>query len=166
MPQFKNNSGVYYTNALFWERTLDKSTAVYTLKENDHNGYPSLYKGYMDANDPTEYRFALQYLDGWQHWETLCDCSWFKPYLSRWRRELELRTRSEALLRVREVAANTTAKDSLTANRFLLQGGWKEAPTTKRGAPTKQQIKDAAHNIASTDKSLEDDFNRISGVVN
>lgn len=165
MPQFKNNSGVYYTNGLFWERTLDKSTAVYTLKENDHNGYPSLYKAYMAANDPTEYTFATTYLDGWQHWEVLQECSWFRDYIARWRRELDLRTRSEALLRIRDTAGSES-KEAFQANKFLLQGGWKDTPKTRRGAPSKQQIKDEAHKIASTDKALEEDFNRISGSVN
>lgn len=162
--KFKNASGAYLTLNLFYETSLDKSQVVYTLKDRDHAGYPSLYRAYMDANDPTEYSFAVAYLDGWAHWERICRASWFKEYVVAWRRELELRTRSAALLRIREVAGSE-GKEAFQANKYLLNGQWKERDAKRRvGAPSKAEIKDAAHQIATTERTLSDDLERIKGL--
>ena len=38
--------------------------------------------------------------ESWEHWDTLCDQPWFKPYILRWRRELEAKIKSLALERI------------------------------------------------------------------
>ena len=107
--------GTRFLRELFFETTTsDKSNVLYTLKDEDHtyNGitYPSLYKLYMASEDPTEYDFFTQYLDGLEHWERLCASPWFKEYVARWRREHELRLKSRALKRVM-ASAKAPAKD-------------------------------------------------------
>lgn len=164
MSKFKNASGTYLTQALFFETNLDKSSVVYTLKENDHLGYPSLYRLYMETGDPTEYQFAIQHLDGWTHWEKLCRSTFFKPYVTAWRKELELRLRSEAFARIQSTARKG-GKEAFQADKHILAGQWKPQNTSKRGAPTKQDIREAADKIASTDKSIVDDYERITGTV-
>lgn len=168
MSKFKNSIGAYLLNAIFYEQTLsDKSQVVYTLKDRDHCGYPSLYLKYMQADDPTEYTFAVANLDGWDHWERLTECGWFQPYLARWRRELEVRFRARALLRIREVAQDPKAKESYSANKFLVGQGWKEGgPKRRAGQPSKEEIKSEAHRLASISQSLDEDFERITGKVN
>lgn len=163
--KFKNASGAYLTLSMFYETAIDdKSQVIYTLKDRDHAGYPSLYLAYMAANDPTEYSFAIANLDGWSHWERLCRAGWFKPYVSTWRRELELRTRSEALLRIREKAMSED-KEAFQANKYLLNGQWKDKPEKRRaGAPTKQDIREAANDIATTEQTLQSDLSRIKGL--
>jgi hypothetical protein len=159
---FRNETNSRYTKGLFYEQTLsDKSSVVYTLKDHDHQGYPSLYRLYMETNDPTEYRFATEHLDGWEHWEMLCSCTWFQPYVSRWRHELELRMKSEALARIMR-EARTNSKESFTANRYLLEKGW-EPKKSQAGRPTKDQVRQAAHDIASTQDRVSGDFERILG---
>lgn len=139
---FKTDQGVFRLRALFYEETLaDKSTVVYTLKDNDHAGYPSLRRLFLDLGDPTEYYFAQRYLDGWAHWERLCDCDWFRPYIERWRRELELIIRSQALMRIRMIASSP-GKESFMANKFLLSGSWKMHNNTKIA---KDEIKEEAN---------------------
>lgn len=161
MNKFKNDSGTYYTRGLFFETTLaDKSTVVYTLKNQDHEGFPSLYRLYMEAADPTEYRFATSALDGWSHWEALCACSWFKPYLTSWRRELEIKIKSDALLEVLAIA-KTGGKEKLAANRFLIEKGW-EPQKSGKGRPSKDEVNRAAFEIASERAQLDDDFDRIT----
>lgn len=158
--------GYRYTKALFFEKTLaDKSTCVYTLKDDDHTvdgkTYKSLYKLYMDTNDPTEWRFATTYLDGWEHWEILCECSWFKPYIERWRRELELRMKSEALARIMR-EGKTNSKESFQANKYLLEKGWEPKTTQKRGRPSKEEIAQEARTILESTSRIEEDFERLS----
>jgi hypothetical protein len=153
------------TKALFFELALaDKSLCVYTLKDHDHTvegvTYPSLYKLYMSVNDPTEYRFATKHLDGWEHWEALSSCTWFQPYLERWRRELETRMKSEALARIMQ-ESKTTSKESFAASKYLLEKGW-DKPQEKRGRPSKEQIQKQAHEIASSNNVILEDFKRLN----
>lgn len=158
------NTNSRYLKGLFFEQTgADKSTVVYTLKDSDHEGYPSLYRFYMEVNDPTEWKFAQEYLDGWEHWEMLTSCTWFKPYIARWRKELELRMKSEALARIMR-ESKTTSKESFSANRYLLEKGWepKEGPSHRRGRPSKDDIAKAATELASADKRLSDDLERLN----
>jgi hypothetical protein len=159
--RFKSPTGGKYLRALFFETTgVDKSTVLYTLKDQEHLGYPSLYQLYMAANDPTEWRFATQHLDGWEHWEQLTACTWFIPYAARWRRELHLRTASESLARVM-AEAKTNSRDSFTANRYLIERGWEPKGSSKGGRPTKDSIRAAAHQLASESHQIDSDFNRI-----
>lgn len=161
---FRNSTNSRYLKGLFFEQTLaDKSSVVYTLKDQDHLGYPSLYRLYMETNDPTEYKFATEHLDGWEHWEMLCQCTWFQPYVQRWRRELELRMKSEALSRIMR-EAKTNSRDSFTANRYLLEKGWEVKEKNTKGRPSKDQIREAAHEIASTRSRIDEDFERLNSL--
>lgn len=165
---FKNTIGHYLLGALFYEQSMsDKSQVVYTLKDRDHLGYPSLYRLYMETDDPTEYTFATAHLDGWAHWERLTECAWFKPYVASWRRELEVRFRARSLLNIRAVANDTSSKESYQANKFLVGQGWKEGgPQRRAGQPSKEEIKSAAHRIAQTEFQLSEDLERIQGREN
>lgn len=152
------------TKGLFFETTLaDKSSVVYTLKDWDHtaNGvtYPSLYRLYMDLADPTEYRFATTYLDCWDQWESLCACTWFKDIVARWRHHLDLKIRSHSLARIM-AAAKTPSRDSFMANRYLLEKAW-EPKDSKRGRPSKEEIKREATEIVRIEGRLADDFKRL-----
>lgn len=159
---FKGNSGRRYLKGLFFETTLaDKSTVRYTLKERDHEGYPSLKRLYLAEKDPTEYRFASKYLDNYSHWVELCGCSWFKPHLEEWRRELELYIKSHALVNIFDEAEHPEGKNFFNANKYLLERGWIDKEKNTRGRPSKQEIKEAASQLAQDNKQVEEDFNRI-----
>lgn len=135
---------------------------MYTLRDKDYKGYPSLYRLYMEEADITEWRFVQKYLYSWDHWELLCNSSWFKPYIAKWRKELELKLRSEALQKVRAVAANTGHKQTLEANKYLLSGNWMPKAEAKgRGRPSKEEIKEEANRMAVEEKKLQDDLERV-----
>jgi hypothetical protein len=148
----KNASGRRYTKGLFYEMTLeDKSSVSYTLKDRDYTDrrsgktYPSLKRLYMEVADPTEYLFAEQHLDGWDHWLELVECTWFKDYADRWRSELEVKLRAEALRRIK-LEAKSTSKNAFTANKLLLDGGWKDKSqggSKPVGRPSKEAVKAA-----------------------
>jgi hypothetical protein len=159
--KFKNASGRHLLKELFFETALDKANVVYTLKDQDHLGYPSLYRLYMEANDPTEYRFATQHLDGLRHWKALQKCTWFVPFIEAWREELDIRSKSEAVSRIRQVALSG-GKDSLTANKYLAEKGWEKAPTNTKGRPTKDQVNKAAAQIAEDSQRVAEDLLRLT----
>lgn len=158
MNKFRNASNMRLTKALFYETdTGDKSSVLYTLKDVDHKGYPSLYRLYMETDDLLEFTFANIYLDGHDHWEILIRSDWFKPYVDRWRKELELRKKSQALRNVEAIAASGS-KESFQANKFLLS--WNSRPAGK-GRPSKDDIRRAAHEEASTSSRINEDFDRL-----
>jgi hypothetical protein len=165
--RFKGHTGVRLLKALFFETTLeDKSTVVYTLKDRDHTykgiTYPSLFLLYMEEEDLTEYNFATKYLDGWQHWKMLCNCTWFKEYVSLWREELYLKIAARQLNAIKRTAAST-AKESFTCQRFLIEKGW--LPKNTKGRPTNEEIQKEAKAQVLNQRTLEEDMNRI-GLVN
>ena len=160
---FLFHTGHKKLRALFFETTLaDKKDVVYTLKHRDHEGYPSLYRLYMECDDPTEYTFATQYLDGWDHWQTLCDCSWFKPYVEAWRKELEIRTKARALKAIKDLAQDPDSKEHYQASKFLVTNGWVEKTSgRKAGRPSKDEVKKEAQRIAEEQRELEDELSRV-----
>jgi hypothetical protein len=159
---FKNAMGNRLTKGLFYETTSsDKSAVVYTLKDEDHLGFPSLRRLYLEAGDPTEFKFAVSALDGWDHWTDLCESSWFKPYLARWRSELELKIKSAALARIM-TEAKTSSKNSFMANRYLVERAWESRGESKAGRPSKASIREAAHEQASAASRIDKDFERLT----
>jgi hypothetical protein len=156
------NGGRRYLKGLFFEMVLaDKSTVTYTLKDHDHEGYRSLYKLYMAERDPTEYRFATKYLEGWSHWLELCECSWFKPYLERWRSELGIMIQSEALVNIFEEAIAPMGKNVFAANKYLLEKGWIPKDIHTKGRPSKADVKKEAVRLAQEQDRVTEDFERL-----
>lgn len=162
---FRNEQGVRKTMSLFYEKVnADKTSVVYTLKDRDHMGYESLYRLYMECDDPTEYLFAVTYLEGWDHWEILQSAPWFKPYIARWRRELEIKHKALALKRIKDLASDPASKDHAQANKFLVNYGWKDVQTNRRGRPSKDEISKAAKELANQSKETEEELARITGL--
>lgn len=165
-PKFRNGSNGRYLKGLFYEMTsADKSSVSYTLKDWDHTVdgvvYPSLYRLYLEKEDLTEYEFANSYLDGWEHWDILTQCNWFKPYVSRWRKELSLKIKARALNRLKSEAVSSS-KNAFLANRYLIEKGFVDSgEKSGRGRPSKDEVKAAANEIAIVERRLDEDFERL-----
>lgn len=158
--------GKRYLAGLFWEKTLaDKSTCLYTLKEWDHEGFPSLYRLYIECDDPTEYTFAKQYMESWDHWETLCQCNWFKPIVALWRKELDLKTKAKALAAIKATANDPNSKESYQANKFLATYSDNQTKRKGAGRPSKSEVQTAAKEMARETTALNDDLARVTGTV-
>jgi hypothetical protein len=158
MISFKNKNGVLYTKALFLEMSYeDPSSAIYTLKNEDHEhkgtNYLSLYRLYMREADPTEWRVAENYFDGWEHWEQIAKAAWMKPFVESWRKQLNLRLRSEALNRIIS-ESKTNSKDSIAAAKYVLEKKWEEKTGPGRGRPTKEAIRQEAAYLRSQDEDF------------
>jgi len=167
--KFKNSMGAHLVKSIFFEYDFDqeKSSAVYTLKDYDHevNGviYPSLRRLYVSMADPTEYLFASEYLDGWAHWKKLSSAAFFQDHLKEWREELDVKLRAASLLKIRETAA-ANQKESFQAQKFLVTGGWKSPDEKEKvGRPTKEKIKQEADRLFSERSVHDDDFERMFG---
>ncbi len=164
--KYTNSMGRNLLRALFYETTEgDKSLVVYTLKRRDHLGYPSLYRLYLETRDPTEYRFATQYLNGWSHWQELVKANWFQPYLEEWRTELEVLIRSDALANIMATADNPDSQRHYDANKYVLEALGKPLDARKRGRPTKDTTREEIINQALSKREIDEDARRL-GIVN
>lgn len=163
--RFRASNGVRLTKALFLEMSPNDEHTCYTLKDYDYKGFPSLYRLYMETNDLTEWEFATTFLEGWEHWEILCECPWFKPYVARWRKELYLRETSQALRRIKNDAADPESKNHFQANKILMDKTWEEKiPESKRrsaGRPTKEEVQGALKEAREEEERLQRDYERI-----
>lgn len=135
MNPYKNSSNQHFLNALFYEMVgEDKSSCLYTLKDEDHKGFKSLKKLFLSESDVSEYRFARKYLDSYIHWKKLLSCSWFEEHILAWREELRTKLSSLYLSQIEEIAAKG-GKEGLAANRYLLERLEKPTGAIKRGRP-------------------------------
>lgn len=169
--RFKNDRGLYMTRSLFFEVAPDSSGAIYTLKDHDHtvNGrtLPSLYALYMAEEDPTEYLFATKHLDSFKHWEMLCEATFFKNHVERWRRELDLKMTADNIQRIK-VLASTNNRSSLEAQKYIAEKKWlvKEPASRTRGRPSKAEIEKNLALHMENSSQIEEDFNRLRLVSN
>lgn len=154
--------GKWRTRSLFDDAQAytSKLPPFYTLKDHDTE-YPSLKRLYLAEGDLTEYSFANKYLGGWDHWQFLLQSEWFIPHAQKWRTELELKLTSEALVRIRE-EAEADGRNAFAANKFLVsQGISKKAEPSRRGRPSKDEIKRAAAEQAFSEQSITEDLKRL-----
>jgi hypothetical protein len=154
---------VRYTRKLFFEQCYDSpEAALYTLKNRDHEGYISLYHRYMETEDPTEITFANTYFEDYEHWQLIVAAPWFKPYIERWRKELALRIRAKAFLRIRDIAQDETDRATFAANKFLIDGSWMSKEEVKSvGRPSKEAIRKEAELLFENDASMKADLERL-----
>lgn len=169
-PSFKNASGQLYTKRLFFEQAYDvndKTPCIYTLKDEDFTlddkTYVSLYPHYLRMEDLTEYRFATTFFESYEHFSLLCNCSWFKPHIERWRKELRLKIRQNAIENIRAVARDEGSKNFFEANKMILSGMLEEKKGTSRGRPSKDEVSESVKEMAREDYSISKDYDRLIG---
>ena len=169
--RFKNDRGLLKTRSLFYEYAPDSSIAIFTLKDHDHEVeegrvLPSLYLLYMLEEDPTEYLFATKHLDSWSHWEQLCESTFFKPYIARWRKELDLFMTAKAIQSIKTLAASKE-RGALEAEKYIAEKKWLQpAQKPTRGRPSKAELNRIANEHIQTSSQIEEDFNRLRLVSN
>lgn len=118
-----------------------------------------LYEDYLRIADPTEYRFAVRCIGSWSQWEALLQEEPLKTDIVRWRRELEVKLRSEALQRIMDVASNEGTRDSLQANRYLLEANY--GNKDKVGRPSTKAIEQKAKELVAHNEQVKADFQRV-----
>ena len=161
---YKNTSGAHYLKALFYEvaRDEDKQYVLYTLKPYDIelNGkvIVSISKKYIELNDPTEYTLATNYFDSWVHWKKIRECNWFKPIYDEMKEELEVKIRSDALVKLRNSMKDP--KNTVQVGKYLLDKGWVDK-TDMRGRPNKDKIKHEAEKLMKEKDDISEDYSRI-----
>lgn len=154
----KASQGKWLLKGMFFEMCPPHKREEYcsfTLKEDDHEGYVSMKKLYLQYNDPTEYQFAIEVLGNYSHWKLLSNCDWFKPYVESWRDEMEAKLTSEA---VRQIALASMEEKGFQAAKWLAEKGYKEKQV---GAKSKAAKAKEAKINQMVDEDLEKDAVRL-----
>lgn len=186
-PPYKDAMGRWRTVSLFFEtfedewfdtdkdgvRKIDKYTPIFTLREFDlqlnesspfYERYedrkiPSLRRLYLEANDPTESRFALEVIKSTFHWKHLCGVEWFKPYLDEWRITLAEKLRAVGIDAIVRIAEGSDPKLGLQAGKWLADGG--HTQRRGKGRPSERAVQVEVQREAAIEKIFEDDAKRL-----
>ena len=146
----------------------DYNNCLFVLSDHlETEGLPSLHRLFMEMEDPTEYLFATEYFENYEHWLMVTEVPAVREVLPEWRKELELRLKAKALLAIKNVANNDLDKNQYLANKFLIEKNWapsssKENTKNTRGRPSKDDIKRAAYEIAQSTTDIDEDYKRIT----
>ena len=159
---FRDTRNRYLTKSLFVETRTDVCDPIFTLESKvDYDGLVSVYRLYMEADDPTEYVVAKRMLGDVQHWRALCEREFFIPYLEQWRDELQAKIKAESVEAIRRVA-NATSNGTVPAAKWVAEQDFlnlgKVGP--KRGRPPKEKL---LGGISASD--LEEDAARIKDTL-
>ena len=156
-PTFKSTNGIYYTKQLFYETAdVEREFVLYTLKDQDHEGHPSLRRLYMEIADETEFKVADTLFAGWPHWKKLLQCQWFLEYLNEWREELRVKQASSSLSALLQKAAQGDSK----VNQYLLDRKLREEKAGV-GRPTRAKIKQEAALMIQDKEDIKEDLKRL-----
>lgn len=152
-----DSMGKPITQSLFLEIGYG-DTALYTLKEQDHEHkgtlYPSLKRLFLEMEDPTEYEFATTYLLGWKHWLRLNENKAIRVHIDEWRAELEVKLRCKGVKSMMLAAKS----GNYQAAKYLADKGWE---TRGAGRPTKAQIEHELQVATKVDNEFKADVVRL-----
>lgn len=149
----------HLTKALF----VEYGGGPFSLRKKDHGtDYYSLYRLYLDKNDPTEYEFALSVLGDWEHWEILCRAPFMQEYLDKWRAELEVRSISNLYERLKNDALDESSKSSASSAKYLIDK-FEKKEKKPVGRPPQNRPREEMPSIHT---SFKEDFERINKKVN
>lgn len=167
--KLRNTNGVRVTRGLFLEEALAPHSILYTLKDHEDQGFPSLYLLYLEStlSDPTEYSFASKYFWDWEHWVLVTKATWFKGYVSVWREEVAARQEAIYVQRMEALAAKG-GKEAFVATKYLLERLRKPAGAFPVGRPhkgsTRAEIERTASLEALEAHQVETDLKRLKGL--
>lgn len=155
------------TKGLFYELTLPEDRKVmgtsWTLKEDDLHAdgmvYKSMKKLYIAMEDVTEYDFAMASLGSYKHWERVTESPIIRPHIEQWRKELNLKLKARAMKSIIK-SATEDEKLSFQAMKYLADNEYLDKKT-KRGRPSKDEVKAELRREVESSKNFRDDAERI-----
>lgn len=162
-PPYKSDSGMWYTEAIFFDRMATKPQSVWVIKPvftffDKKKDFICGQETFMEVADPTGYKWAIQYLGDYNHWVRLMKTSWFPEVVEIWKENLATKLRSEALWKVREIASGDSAQ-ALPAAKYLAEEGWQ--PKATKGRPSKEMVDKELKQLTQAAQAHDDDAVRI-----
>ena len=165
---YKDKMNRFFTVGLFADALTcpDRESAPFTLLA-DKPGKVSVRRTFVEMNDPTGYKWAMKYLDSYQHWENLMKLDWFKEAYNVWMRELHAKMRSDAILKIQHIANDEETSDSqrLAASKYLAERPYEQADLNKaekkRGRPSKAEVRGELKKAVKMDAETAAEFERV-----
>lgn len=146
IPNSTGKRGRQYAKALFEDGTYD-------LQE--------FHDTFLELEDPTEYKAALQLVGTWQEWQRLKrDWPTFKSHINEWKEELDVKLKSKAVEQINKLAFD---KKNYQANKWLAEEGFHKR--TGAGRPSKADRERASRELAEQAAETKADKARILKLV-
>lgn len=166
-PPYKGLSGAFLTRTLFKDMhikfpDLTEYEAIFSL-DDDIPGLINCRKTFIALRDPTGYKWAMKYLNSYEHFEKLLQADWFESAYQGWLRELKTLLKSEAVERISQIAQEASPQ-ALMANKYLATADWEKA-AHGRGKPSKAELKGELRKQVRILEQEQDDAKRI-GLAN
>lgn len=146
-PPYKGTNNSWLTASIFWSR---QDSALYANQFRGNETIFSLYsdkpdhincrKTFVSLEDPTGYKWALEYLGDWEHWQALMKCKWFAKAYEAWCEELTIKLKAEAMGIIASEMRNGDSKSRIPAARYLADDAFNKISPRKAGAPTKTEV--------------------------
>ena len=159
-PPYRGLGGHWLTANLFQERWVDlrESEQVYqpVFSLMGREGFIDARATFVALEDPTGYKWAIQYLGSWKHYEKLMSTSWFPPFVEEWVREIKTKLRSEAIVKIRAIAGSRE-QGALAAAKYLATLDY----DSQRGSPSKAEVKGEVKRQAALLTQEDEDAVRI-----
>lgn len=154
---FRDKNGQWLTRALFLETRSANFEPMFTLKDDDFEGYPSLKKIYMAYSHVPgcEYDFANEHLGGWVHWCKVAG-SQIGPHVAQWREELTIKLKADAMKNIILSSLGDGAV-ALQAAKYIDSSGY----NMKRGRPSKLEKEAKLKQDTAINKEIEEDLKRL-----
>jgi hypothetical protein len=154
------------TRALFYEFRNPALEPTYTVHFQDRRVGDKLYKSmrlvYINTCDPTEWTFVQQVCHGdWEYWNQLqraLNNYILKPKkdsVERWRKEMEVKMRSDALLAI-YADSRAGGMSAISSARWLAEGRYKLKQTTAKVREDVIPTPDTAVSAKDADVYAED----------
>lgn len=156
---YKDVCGRYRTVSLFSEFPTEGYSPIYTLSYQS-SSLPSLPQLYLSISDPTEYEFAQAAFGSWEQWEKICGNKLLSTYIEKWRAELAVKLKSEALIKLK---ANAEKGDT-GALKYLANEEYKKQKAV-RGRPSKEEVEGEKKRMARESGDIESHYDRMLKVV-
>lgn len=153
-----DQKGRFRSYSLFVEYEVEGYNPLWTIKEREFKGYPSLKLIYMSYEHVPgfEYEFAVNIFGSWNHWQFLTTESGLRKVFAEWKEELEIRNQAAALRAVLKCTKDPSAA-GVNAAKYIAEKGY----SVKRGRPSKEEVAKKLAIDSAVAKELEDDFERI-----
>ena len=161
---YKAPTGQWLLKALFHEPSvrLPVDERVYNpvfSLDNDIKGLINARATYVELMDPTGFKWAMQYLNSWEHYERLLGCSWFLAEVEAWNREIKMTLQMRAIEKIREIAKGDSPQ-AYQAAKYLATADW-EKGLHKAGRPSREVIKGELAQAIRQASQTEEDAARI-----
>ncbi len=165
-PPYKSSLNQWYTKSLFYEVHMGMAHEVRTVEKPPFTlnivkpGYICARTTFVELGDPTGYQWAMRYLGDWTHWQKLMQCKWFVEAYNGWVQELETKARSEAIIRLQEIAASESPQ-AISAAKYLASLEYKKSG---RGRPSKEEVAGELKKAIEASEMEREDYERIRAI--